>query len=287
MNKRVILYIIISIVCVISIIIGVYYQIFKKDEVKYNEIPADENTIIIDGDSDINPEDILEEFNQLFDNNFNSQETEVTDVEKIPGLTEQEIVYSAYNVQEEKDGKYSVNINLPVVNVNGNLGTEYNNNTQEIFVNKANEILANSKVYTIYNIEYTAYLNDNILSVVLKSTLKEGDNPQRIIIQSYNFDIRTNQKVTLNDVLDEYDISTDDANDKIEEYIKEANRRSEAVSQALAQTGQKVYKRNINDAMYVTDNVKYFLVGPNGKIYVIYPYGNSEFTSEVDVVKIN
>ena len=68
-------------------------------------------------------------------------------------------------------------------------------------------------------------------------------------------------------LLDEYDISTDDANDKIEEYIKEANRRSEAVSQALAQTGQKVYTRNINDAMYVTDNVKYFLVGPNGKIF--------------------
>ena len=38
--------------------------------------------------------------------------------------------------------------------------------------------------------------------------------------------------------------------------------------------------------MYVTDNVQYFFVGLDGEIYIVYPYGNSNFTSEIDIVKI-
>ena len=68
--------------------------------------------------------------------------------------------------------------------------------------------------------------------------------------------------------------------------VNEANEQAEAISQALAATGQSVYKRDINNAMYVTDNVNHFFVGPDGQIYIIYPYGNANFTSEIDIIKI-
>lgn len=45
--------------------------------------------------------------------------------------------------------------------------------TQSIFANKASEILNNK--YTekvIYSVDYISYVNDNILSLVIKSTLK-------------------------------------------------------------------------------------------------------------------
>ena len=167
MNKRIVLYVIISIICVISIIIGVYYQIFvEREDTSQNNVLQDQNNNV-DNNEDLELELLLEEFNLLFDNKFNNLNNDTSIVKKIQGLEEQDIIYSVYNIKEEKNEKYNVNINLPVVNIDGDIAKEFNNITQTIFANKANEVLSNSQVYTIYNVDYTAYLNENILSVIL------------------------------------------------------------------------------------------------------------------------
>ena len=285
MKKRVILYVIISAICIIAIIAGVYYQIFGSKN-KNTNIVANQVDTTIDENGVIDPEVLKEEFDSLFDNSFNSQDYETSNIQKIEGLEEQDIIYAACNIKEEKDEKYNVNINLPVFNVQGDVAAEFNNITQTVFANKANEVLTNSKEYTIYNAEYTSYLNDNVLSVVIKSTLKEGNNPQRVIVQTYNFDVKTGKKLSLNEVLEQQGIDEKEVNKKIEKQVEEANKRANAISQAMMQAGQSVYKRDINNAMYVTDNVNYFLVGENGQIDIIYPYGNTNFTSEMDIIKI-
>lgn len=282
MNKRNLLYIAITIICVISIVIGVYYQIFETNK-KQNTI--NNNTINQDNVEDKieDAEALKTEFNSLFNNSFDDQGYDITGITKIAGLESKDIIYAAYNVKDEKDGKYSVDINLPVFNVQGEVGEEFNRTTQTVFANKGSQILTNSTEYTIYNVEYVAYLNDNILSLVIKSTLKEGENPQRIIVQTYNYDIKTGQKVLLNDILNARQIDTTKVNSKIEKVIKEANKNAEAISTALS---QNIYKRDLNNAMYVTDNVNHFFIGLDGQIYIIYPYGNSNFTSEIDIIKV-
>lgn len=285
MKGRNIIYIVISALCIIAIVLGVYYQIFGEKNNMTNTISNEVNTNI-DENGVVDPEVLKEEFNNLFANSFDSQGYPTAEIVKIQDLEEQDVIYAAYNIKEEKNEKYSVNINLPVFNVSGDVATEFNQTTQTIFANKASEILGNSQVYTIYDVEYTAYLNENILSMVIKSTLKEGSNPQRVIVQTYNYNVTTNQKVSLNEILQEKGIELREVNKKIEKQIEEANKRAEAVSQALAQTGQTIYKRDINNAMYVTDNVSHFFLGPNGQIYIIYPYGNANFTSEIDIIKI-
>lgn len=285
MKGRNIIYIVISALCIIAIVLGVYYQIFGEKNNMTNTISNEVNTNI-DENGVVDPEVLKEEFNNLFANSFDSQGYPTAEIVKIQDLEEQDVIYAAYNIKEEKNEKYSVNINLPVFNVSGDVATEFNQTTQTIFANKASEILGNSQVYTIYDVEYTAYLNENILSMVIKSTLKEGSNPQRVIVQTYNYNVTTNQKVSLNEILQEKGIELREVNKKIEKQVEEANKRAEAVSQALAQTGQTIYKRDINNAMYVTDNVSHFFLGPNGQIYIIYPYGNANFTSEIDIIKI-
>lgn len=285
MKRRNIIYIVISALCIIAIVVGVYYQIFGNKNNTINTANNEEN-IMIDQNGVVDPEVLKEEFNSLFDNSFDSQGYPTAEIVKIEDLEEQDVIYAAYNIKAEQDEKYSVNINLPVFNVNGDVAEEFNHTTQTIFANKANEILGNSQVYTIYDVEYTAYLNENILSMIIKSTLKEGSNPQRVIVQTYNYNLTTNQKVSLNEILQEKGIELREVNKKIEKQVEEANKRAEAVSQALAQTGQTIYKRDINNAMYVTDNVNHFFLGPNGQIYIIYPYGNANFTSEIDIIKI-
>ena len=283
MNKRNILYIAIAGVCVIAIVAGVYYQVFSEKPEKdtaYNEIIEEPIT-----DTD-DPEVLKEEFNSLFDNSFYKQEYDTSAIKKIEGLEEQDVIYAAYNLIDEKDEKYSININLPVFNVKGDVPAEFNATTQSIFADKANDILANSEKYTIYNVEYVGYLNNNILSLVIKSTLKEGNSAQRIIVQTYNYDITTGKKLSLNEVLLAEGYNLKDVNKKIDTQVKEANKRATAIAEALATSGQTVYERDINNAMYVTDNVNHFFLGEDGQIYIVYPYGNNNFTSEMDIIKL-
>ena len=284
MKKRNILYIAIAAICVIAIIVGVYAQVFG-DKPKQNTI---KNEVINTGDDDTatDPEVLKQEFNSLFNNSFDDQGYDKTSIKKLAGYEEQDVIYAVYRIKEEKDEKYSVNINIPVFNVDGEVASEFNATTQSIFANKAGNVLSNSQSYTIYDVEYVGYLNENILSLVIKSTLKEGNNPQRIIVQTYNYDITTGKKLTLNEVLEAKGISEREVNKKIELQVTEANKNAEALSEALAGAGQTVYKRDVNNAMYVTDNVNHFFVGLDGQIYIIYPYGNSNFTSEMDIIKV-
>ena len=116
MKKNYILYIVISIICVISIGIAVYYQMFIANE---EEEFLPENIINTEGNNNISDEPEMErvkaQFNELFKNNINFQKNTVTGVKKI--YDDKEIVYTAHVIDQEKDGKYDANINIPVVNI--------------------------------------------------------------------------------------------------------------------------------------------------------------------------
>lgn len=283
MEKRKIMYIVIIIVCIIAIMLGVYYQIFADKIVTENMVSAPEN-IVEDNNAD-DPEDLLKEFNNLFNNTFNKQGYDTSDIKRFQSLENEDIVYKAYDEQREEDGKYSLDIKLPAFNIDGqDVPAGYNSRTQSIFANKVTSILLSEDIqYTIYNVDYVAYINDNILSVVIKSTLKEGNSPQRNIVLSYNYNMETGESITLDEVLEKYDISKNEVNKKINAQVKEAKDQAEKISEA---TGQNVYKRDLSNAMYLTENVTNFLVGKDGQIYIIYAYGNNSLTSEIDIIKI-
>ena len=282
MKKRTILYIAISVFCVIAIGAGMYYQIFVAGEEQFNEIGT-QNEVDNPLTQGQTQEELKTEFNNLFDNNFYDQGYDTSFVQKIAGHEEQPLVYAAYNIQEEQDEKYSVNINLPVFNIDGEIAAEFNNTTQTIFANKANDVLNNAQVYTIYDVNYVAYVNDTILSLIIKSTLKEGNNPQRVIVQTYNYNLSTGEKVILNDVLTNQGYDTKEVNEQIDNVVRKAAEDAEAISQAA---GQTIYQRDPDNAMYVTDNVNNFFLGENGMIYIIYAYGNNNYTSEMDIIKL-
>ncbi|MCI8345102.1 MAG: hypothetical protein HFJ42_03910 [Clostridia bacterium] len=285
MKIRNVMYIVIGVICIIAIILGVYYQMFSKKVVKESQL--NEVTNNVDDEPDVDdPENLLLEFNKLFKNNIYTQGYSTAGVTKLEGQEEKDVIYSAYNVQEDIENKYSVDLKIPVFNIQSEVAEEYNSTTQAIFADKASNIfmnVENLKKYTIYNVEYVAYLNENILSLVIRSILKEGNSAQRVIVQTYNYDIQTNKKVTLNEVLEKKNIKEKDVNKKIERQVKEASKQAEEIAEA---TGQIVYKRDINNAMYITDNVSNFFIGKDGQIYIIYAYGNNNVTSEIDIIKL-
>ena len=67
MKIRNVMYIVIGVICIIAIILGVYYQMFSKKVVKESQL--NEVTNNVDDEPDVDdPENLLLEFNKLFKN---------------------------------------------------------------------------------------------------------------------------------------------------------------------------------------------------------------------------
>ena len=232
MKKRTILYIIITTICIICVILAVYYQLFDKDVIRENQVNVTIDPADVDEPTD-NPRDVLAEFNKLFTNEFYNQDYPIDNIEKYDGLEDEDIVYTAYDIKEEVDQKYNIDVVLPVVNIAK--AASLNNITQTKFADKATSVLNDSTKYTVYSVEYTAYLNENILSVAIKATLKEGNSAQRVIVQTYNYDIENNKQVTLNEVLEKYGYKIKDVNKKIDKQVEEASKQATIIAQATSQ----------------------------------------------------
>ena len=280
MKPRNLIYVLIFIVCACAIIIAVYYQFFKNKVVQHSNVIEVEN--VEEEDPIDNPKDVLAEFNKLFTNKFYNQDNSTDDVEKYEGLEENDIVYTLNDgISESKDEQYDVNVNIPIINIAA--AANLNDKTQTLFADKVSNIFSGTTKYTVYNIDYVAYLNDNILSVVIKATLKEGNTAQKLMVQTYNYNIETNEEVSLNEILEQQNISTRTVNKKIEQQVEEASKQAATIAQA---TGQIIYKRDLTNSMYTTDKAENFFMGKDGQIYIVYAYGNNNQTTEIDIIKV-
>ena len=116
--------------------------------------------------------------------------------------------------------------------------------------------------------------------MIVLSELKEGNNSQRIIIQTYNYNLKENKLVTIDEILEQKQIDPSYANDKIKDEID----KSQEQNIKLSDLGYNTNIRDSNEDMYKIENVNEFFIGDNGKLYIVYAYGNSEYTSEMDIV---
>ena len=171
---------------------------------------------------------------------------------------------------------------MPIVNINNEAGKEFNSITQSIFADKATEILENSKVYTIYSIDYTGYKYDNILSVIIKSTLKEGSSAQRIIVKTYNYNLTTGEKVNILQAIEKVGATTSQVDTKIKVEITEAIKESNKIQVS----GFETYARDISSEIYNIEKITDYFITEEGKLYIIFAYGNNHFTSEMDIIEI-
>lgn len=271
------LYILISIFCVFAIVAGIYSQFFEKKANNGNIITGDNKKNTITEES---LDTIKEKFAQIFTNTINLNGFDDSNISKIN--SEKAIVYTAYDVVKNETS-YEMNIKVPVVNIKNEVGNSFNTLTQSIFVNKANEIMSstNQTSKTIYRLEYAGYINDNILSVVIRSNLKEGTNAQRVMVQTYNYNLTTGQNVTLDDLIQKKSLDKNNVEKKIKAVITEADNQSKTIQNA----GYSVdFSRDLSSGIYSIEKSTTFFLGEDEKLYIIYAYGNQNYTSEMDVV---
>lgn len=142
------------------------------------------------------------------------------------------------------------------------------------------DIVYNWKEYTLYNVDYISYVNNNILSIVIKSTIKEGSNPQRVTIQTYNYSLENDKQVSLEEMLSLKGLKRADIQSKIITQMREKNTNAEA----MASQGYNVYVRDIRSEEYLIENIKTYFLGEEGHLYIIFAYGNTNYTETMDII---
>ena len=268
---RHIIYIIILIVCLIAIGIAVYMQFFK-----------DEKIGVILGISkekeDVEIKQLKENFLNIFDNKLDIISEYNGNVNKIKD--DSDVIIMAYDTQEQEEN-YTIDFKIPYFNINSESAKTYNQQIKSTFKDKSESIISStSRKNVVYNVKYKAYENNNILSLIILSELKEGNNNERIIIQTYNYDLQTNDVIKIDSIIKEKNIDTKIANEKIKNEINS----SQEQNIKLSELGYNVTVRDTNKDEFKIENATEYFLGENGYLYVVYPYGNNEFTSELDVV---
>lgn len=271
-NKRLkILYITILAICAIAVILTITLQIVKNNKEKKEEL--------LHALSESEIDKYKNEFNDIFQNKVNYAENNSYKITKIE--SKEEIVYIGYQNNEKKLNDYELDVNIPYININNEKVNEFNTQIKDIFEKKAKSILNTQSGNIVYSVKYSAYISNNILSLVIRSTLKEGTNPQRDIVQTYNYDLINQKEYTIDDILQAKGITKKIANQKIKEEIKDAQQKSESLQKI---TGASTYTRDYTSDIYNINNVTEYFLRENNALYIIYAYGNENNTNEMDVI---
>jgi DUF2075 family protein len=90
-------------------------------------------------------------------------------------------------------------------------------------------------------------------------------------MSTFNYDIENNKLLSLQDIMRLNNINEEEAAIKIKAEIQ-------------SKQSQYGFQRNPTDEIYEIANTNTFFLGENNYLYVLYPYGNNNFTNEVDVI---
>ena len=271
-NLRTIIFGIIIIVCIFAVNFAVYWQFFRNTE----DPQTVDNTISTSQEI----AQLEDNFKNIFENRLDYQGYDVNTTGVLKIDSSQDLIYTWVTKESVVENRYDLDLNIPRVNISNTSVEKFNEKIKELYVDKANDIILNATNNTIYTVEYMSYINTNILSLVIKSTLKEGNNPQRVIIQTYNYNLSTNEEITLKQMLEIKGLQENTVKNTIVNKVQEANREAED----LKNLGYNVYVRDLSSEIYEIENTENFILGANNYLYIIYPYGNSNYTDEMDVI---
>ena len=270
--KAIILYTISVITCIIAIIIVGLSSYYGSDEL--------DRLVTIGGSTstqdDMNYEFLVSNFDTVFQNQLENYTIDF-DVRKID--ENQDLIYTYYAKEESKENSYDLHLNIPYINIDSEIIDRYNQEIKQTFEDKAENTLQTENKNIIYSVQYGATIENNILSLIIISNLKEGVSAQRVIIQTYNYDLKNNKEVSLEDVINNKQLTVEEVETKVKEKITTEQQRVKD----LNSLGYSVFERNPEDEMYKVENSKEFFI-KDGNIYIIYAYGNENLTSEMDLV---
>ncbi len=273
-KNKIIFFGLIILACIIALLIGIYTQFF------YRYSATDPLMIGINVGSEKTAEELAglqANFNGVFNNTLKTNGTP-TDVDKLEDT--KAYVYSAYKFDNQDENYYSVMAEIPIINIDSQKAQEINQEIRGSFYEKANEVMRQKNEYTIYNVTYEAYINQDILSLVIKSSLKQGKQPEKVVIKTYNYSIPGKNVLSLLDLISLKKTTEDKVQSTINKEIKQADTKAKIIA---AEYGN-VYERDLSSNIYKVPNVSNYFLTDDGYVYIVFAYGNNTYTNEMDIV---
>lgn len=261
-------------ICIIALLFGVFMQFFYK----YSESDPFMIGINISAQKTIEELEALEaEFNGLFTNEIyiNSENVKVNKIQPNNSL-----VYTGYNLVNEDENYYSVNAQVPVINIDNDAAKTINSQIKTEFYDKANQVMRTKEGKTVYLVSYVAYVNKDVLSVVVKSSLKEEGKSEKVMVKAYNYSIPSNETIPFDEFLKLRGLSTEEVQAKINSSIKEADHNAKIIAEQFG----NLYERDLNSSIYKVENAETYFINQEGYLYLVYAYGNNDYTNEMDVI---
>ena len=266
-KKDIILYAIAIIICIVALTIIVAIIFLGEDVVQKNkvEIATEEEKI-----------ELRTNFENMFKNNLTG---EIKDVEK--NNNDKDYVFTAFESTNTSEHNYSLNVHIPEINIKNNVVDEINTEIAKRYKQEVSNVLNSKGKNTIYSIEYEAHVENNILFLTIRSNLKQSNNAQKLMIYTYNYDLKEQKSHTLDELIQilNYDKA------EIQNLINTEIKSQEENANSLKELGYSIYLRDSSSDIYKVENSDYFFI-KDGRLYIIYPYGNEAVTSEMDLVII-
>ena len=273
-KSRTIFFIVVVLICVIAVGIGLYSQFF------YEYSDSDPFMIGIYVGSKKTSEEYAElkaNFLNLFTNEtyINSESIRIDKIE-----TSQSIVYAGYLIENEDEAYYNVDLTLPVLNIDEDVAKEINAEIKSEFYDTASKIMRSTSEYTIYQVSYVAYVNEDIVSIVIKENSKSGNDAETTRIKTYVYDISNNEEVSLSKLIELKETTEDEVQKTIDSSIQTSYENALAIANEYGTT----VTRDLEDEMYEIENTEDYFLTDDGYVYIIYDYGETENTNEMDII---
>ena len=273
-RNKYIFFVILMLVCIAALSLGIYGQFFYK----YSDTDPLMIGINIGAKKTAEEYALLESnFNQIFTNGLkiNSEEINVNKLE-----SEKDIVYTVYSLVNQDETYYSVDAQIPVINIDSEVAKKVNNEIKNEYYNKANSVMRQTEGNTVYKVSYAAYVNEDILSIVIKSVLKEEGKSEKVSIKTYTYSMAREKLLSLEDLIESKKTTQEVVQVTINDEIKTAYENAKIIA---AEYGT-LYERDLESDIYKIENSKVCFLTDDGYVYIIYPYGNDSYTNEMDIV---
>lgn len=273
-KKTIMIYGIIIFVCVASLIVAFYVQFYAR--IDLGRLIGMNKDMVYGNKTEDEKEEMEAEFLSLFNNSIENIEEGYENKKQDESKN---LVYTNYDKKETKQNSYDLEVHIPTINIKNEIVDNYNKEIEETFTSMTEKVLKSENRNVIYTVDYTANVQNGILSVIIHSNFKEGTKAQKVIIKTYNYDLRNNKEVSLAEVLNFENIDKQIVQEQINTEIKKEQQKVED----LEKLGYNIFTRDVNNNMYKVENAEEFYFTKD-VIYIIYPYGNNSNTSEMDIV---
>ena len=268
-TKKVVFFVAILLICVIALFVAIYIQFFYQ----YAETDPFFTGFVSSEKTQEEITNMKNSFNDLFKNSFEVEESQKNNVDS-------KMVKTGYQLNNSDESFYNLDVNVPVLTIKSQAAADLNEEIKNTFYQNALGYTTQTEHHIYYTVAYQAFYKDNYLSIVVKSSFKEGDWAECVIVNAYVYDTNSNELVTINQMLEHTGVSAKKAQSAIDKEIKAAENRSKILSVEFGE----MFSRNVDGDEYKVENAKNYFLTADGNLYIVYTYGENATTNEIDII---